>query len=140
LSGRDCISGVGIWAPEIIRMRKFLLLIFILIFNSCIVDDWDLIFNGKLQNIFLFDGCINYSVSSSVLSNDGNVLICGNFNEKISIIKPLLKVIFSGEKITPLEVTVLQNQSYKHPPMTFSFVVRQFKTGPIKERIYFCKN
>jgi len=62
-----------------------------LIFNSCIVDDWDLIFNGKLQNIFLFDGCINYSVSSSVLSNDGNVLICGNFNEKISIIKTSVK-------------------------------------------------
>jgi hypothetical protein len=68
-------------------MRKLLLLIFVLFLNSCIDDDSDLNFTGKLQNTFLFEGWINYGVSPSVLSNDGNVLICGNLNEKISIIK-----------------------------------------------------
>ena len=68
-------------------MRKLLLLLIVLVLNSCIVDDWDLNFTGKLQNTFLFDGWINYGVSSSVLSNDGNVLICGNYNEKVSVIK-----------------------------------------------------
>lgn len=72
-------------------MRKFLVLISILVFNSCIVDDWDLNFIGKLQNTWLFDGWINYGVSSSVLSNDGNVLICCNFNEKVSVIKTSVK-------------------------------------------------
>jgi hypothetical protein len=72
-------------------MRKLLLLFFILVLNSCIVEDWDLNFTGKLQNTFLFDGGIAYGVSPSVLSNDGNVLICGNFNEKVSIIKTSVK-------------------------------------------------
>ena len=72
-------------------MRKLLLLIFVLFLNSCIDDDSDLNFTGKLQNTFLFEGWINYGVSPSVLSNDGNVLICGNLNEKISIIKTSVK-------------------------------------------------
>ncbi len=72
-------------------MRKLLLLFFVLVSNSCIVEDWDLNFTGKLQNTFLFDGGIGYGVSPSVLSNDHNVLICGNFNEKISIIKTSVK-------------------------------------------------
>jgi hypothetical protein len=72
-------------------MRKLLLLIFVLFLNSCIVEEWDLNFTGKLQNTFLFDGWIDYGVSPSVLSNDGNVLICGNFDEKVSIIKTSVK-------------------------------------------------
>jgi hypothetical protein len=91
LFGRGCISDAGIWVPEIKEMKKLLLLIFVLIFNSCIDDDWDLNFTGKLQNTFLFDGWINYGVCSSVLSNDGNVLITGNRNEKISVLKTTVK-------------------------------------------------
>lgn len=67
-------------------MRKLLFLIFILVLNSCVDDDWDLKFTRKLRNTFMFEGWIDNSVCSSVLSNDGNVLICGNFNEKVSVL------------------------------------------------------
>lgn len=72
-------------------MKKLLLLIFVFAFNSCIVDDWDLNLTGKLQNTWFFNGWLTWNVSSSVLSNDGNVLICGNYNEKVSIIKTSVK-------------------------------------------------
>jgi hypothetical protein len=68
-------------------MKNLILPIFILLLNSCIVEDWDLNLTGKLQNTYLFDGYLNYSVSSTVLSNDGNVLICGNNEDFVSVIK-----------------------------------------------------
>lgn len=68
-------------------MKNLILPIFILLLNSCIVEDWDLNLTGKLQNTYLFDGYLNYSVSSTVLSNDGNVLICGNKEDFVSVIK-----------------------------------------------------
>ncbi len=72
-------------------MKNIIPILLILIFNSCVVGDWDLNYNGKLQNTYLFDGWQNYSVSSTVLSNDGNVLICGNNEDLVSVIKTSVK-------------------------------------------------
>lgn len=72
-------------------MKKLLLLILVLFFYSCSVDDWDLKVIGKFKNTWFFDGGLTWHVSSSVLSNDGNVLIGGNYNDKVSVINTSVK-------------------------------------------------
>ena len=72
-------------------MKKLILPIIFLILNSCLIGDLDLIHAGKLQNTYLFDGYLHHSVSSTVLSNDGNILICGNNEDFVSVIKTSVK-------------------------------------------------
>lgn len=76
-------------------MKKLIWIFSLIIFITSCQKEEDFSFTGRFKNSYSFEGYINSNDNSTLISKDGNVVICCNNYDLISI----LKVSKSGKKL-----------------------------------------